>query len=54
MMGIIPDSAGVFWDAVKAALVFVRNELTLLQARMKEINEWIEEEVITFTTCELN
>ncbi len=38
MMGIIPDSAGGFGDAVKAAQMFVRNELTPLQERMKELN----------------
>jgi len=39
MMGIIPDNTGGFGDAVKASQVFVRNELTPLQERMKEINE---------------
>lgn len=53
MMGIIPDSAGGFGDAVKASQVFVRNELTPLQERMKEINYWIGEEVITFRPYEL-
>jgi len=38
MIGIIPDNAG---DVVKAAQVFVRNELTPLQERMKEINTWL-------------
>lgn len=38
MMGIIPDNTGGFGDAVKAAQVFVRNELTSLQERFKEIN----------------
>jgi PBSX family phage portal protein len=48
MMGIIPDNSGGFGDAVKASQVFVRNELTPLQERMKEINDWMGEEVITF------
>lgn len=48
MMGIIPDNTGGFGDAVKAAQVFVRNELTPLQERMREINLWIGEEVINF------
>lgn len=48
LMGIIPDNAGGFGDVVKAAQVFVRNELTPLQERMKEINEWMGEEVIAF------
>ena len=48
MMGIIPDSAGGFGDAVKAAQVFVRNELTPLQERMKEMNSWAGENIISF------
>ncbi len=48
MMGIIPDNTGGFRDAVKAAQVFVRNELTPLQERMKEINKWVNEDVILF------
>ncbi|MBP2194719.1 phage portal protein [Pantoea cypripedii] len=53
MMGIIPDNTGGFGDAVKAAQVFVRNELTPLQERLKEINSWIGDEVITFRPYEL-
>ncbi|WP_413514420.1 phage portal protein [Serratia proteamaculans] len=52
MMGIIPDNSGGFGDAKKAAQVFVRNELTPLQERMKEVNEWISEEVIRFSPYE--
>ena len=48
MMRIISDNSGGFGDAVKAAHVFVCNELTLPQERIKEINYWINEEVITF------
>jgi len=48
MMGIIPDNAGGFGDVEKAAQVFVRNELTPLQERMKEINYWVGEKLITF------
>jgi len=54
MMGIIPDNSGGFGDAVKASQVFVRNELTPLQERLKEINDWIGEEVINFRTYELS
>lgn len=53
MMGIIPDNSGGFGDAVKASQVFVRNELTPLQERMKEINDWMGEEVINFSKYEL-
>jgi len=48
MMGIIPDNTGGFGDAVKAAQVFVRNELTPLQERMKELNLFIGTNVIQF------
>ncbi len=53
MMGIIPDNSGGFGDAVKASQVFVRNELTPLQERMKEINDWMGEEVIAFRSYSL-
>ena len=53
MMGIIPDNSGGFGDAVKASQVFVRNELTPLQERLKEMNYWIDEEVIRFRTYSL-
>ncbi|MHC2597772.1 PBSX family phage portal protein [Kluyvera sp. 1366] len=48
MMGIIPDNTGGFGDAVKAAQVFVRNELTPLQERMKEMNSWAGDNIISF------
>lgn len=48
MMGIIPDNSGGFGDAVKAAQVFVRNELMPLQERMKEINTWLNKDIISF------
>jgi PBSX family phage portal protein len=53
MMGIIPNNTGGFGDVKKAAQVFVRNELTPLQERMKEVNDWIGEEVIRFNNYEL-
>lgn len=53
MMGIIPDNSGGFGDVKKAAQVFVRNELTPLQERMKEVNDWIGEDVIKFAPYEL-
>lgn len=53
MMGIIPDNTGGFGDAVKAAQVFVRNELTPLQERMKELNDWLGKNVISFSNYEL-
>ncbi|SUW65439.1 phage portal protein, PBSX family [Buttiauxella agrestis] len=53
MMGVIPNNTGGFGDVVKAAQVFVRNELTPLQERIKEVNEWIGAEVIRFKPYEL-
>lgn len=40
MMGVIPNNTGGFGDVVKAAQVFVRNELTPLQERINEVNDW--------------
>jgi len=48
MMGIIPDNAGGFGDVEKAAQVFVRNELTPLQERIKEVNFHQGVKVINF------
>ncbi|HEY1843661.1 MAG TPA: phage portal protein [Buttiauxella sp.] len=53
MMGVMPNNTGGFGDVVKAAQVFVRNELTPLQERMKELNDWIGMEVIRFKPYEL-
>ncbi len=53
MMGIIPENSGGFGDSVKASQVFVRNELTPLQERFKELNAWFGEGVISFTSYEL-
>lgn len=48
LMGIVPNNVGGFGDIEKAAQVFVQNELQPLQSRMRELNEWIGEEVIQF------
>lgn len=53
MMGIIPNNTGGFGDVAKASQVFVRNELTPLQERLKEVNDWIGKEVIRFKPYEL-
>ncbi len=50
LMGIIPNNTGGFGDIEKASRVFVRNELIPLQARMKELNDWLGEDVISFST----
>lgn len=53
MMGIIPNNTGGFGDVVNASQVFVRNELTPLQERMKEINDVVGMEVIAFKPYKL-
>lgn len=54
MMGIIPNNTGGFGDVEKASLVFVRNELIPLQKRLQELNEWLDDEVITFERYSLD
>lgn len=54
MMGIIPQNAGGFGDVGKASTVFVRNELTPLQNRMMELNDWLGDEVIRFAPYNLD
>lgn len=48
LMGVVPQNIGGFGDVTKAAQVFARNELGPLQERMKELNEWMGEEVVRF------
>lgn len=54
MMGIIPNNTGGFGDVEKASRVFVRNELIPLQERIKELNEWLGDEVIRFAKYTLD
>ncbi len=49
MVGIIPNNTGDFGDVTKVAQVFVRNELIPLQERIKEVNEWVGEEIMCFS-----
>jgi PBSX family phage portal protein len=53
MMGMMPNSTGGFGDVVKAAEVFVRNELASLQERLKEINYWLQDDVVKFSVYKL-
>lgn len=48
MMGIIPNNTGGFGDVEKASRFFVRNELMPLQKRLCEVNDWREEDIISF------
>ncbi|WP_422615913.1 phage portal protein [Photorhabdus asymbiotica] len=54
MMGIIPQNTGGFGYVEKAAKVFVRNELMPLQSKMKQLNDWIGEDVIRFERYSLD
>ena len=48
LMGMMPNNTGGFGDVVKAAQVFVRNELCPLQSRLGEINDWLGMDIIKF------
>lgn len=54
LMGGKPENVGSVGDVEKVARVFVRNELTPLQARISEINQWLGEEVIRFKKYSLD
>ena len=54
MMGMKPNNTGGFGDMVKAAEVFVRNELAPLLEHVKEINRWLGQNVIEFNTYDLS
>lgn len=53
MMGITPNNTGGFGDVEKASRVFVRNELIPLQKRLRELNDWLGEEIIKFEEYKL-
>ena len=53
LMGIVPNNTGGFGDVEKATRVFFINEIIPLQERLKEINSWVGEEVITFSDYKL-
>lgn len=49
LMGMLPNNVGGFGDVEKAAMVFARNEIAPLQARMAHaINTWAGHKVCTF------
>ena len=53
LMGIVPNNTGGFGDVEKATKVFFVNEIIPLQERLKEINERLGIEVITFSEYKL-
>lgn len=48
LMGIVPGNTGGFGAIMPAARVFARNEIEPLQARFRELNNWLGEEVVRF------
>ena len=53
LLGVLPNNTGGFGAIEPAARVFARNELKPLQARFRELNDWLGEEVIVFEDYEL-
>lgn len=53
LLGLVPNNTGGFGAVEPAARVFAMNELEPLQARFRECNEWLGEEVIRFTPYSL-
>lgn len=53
LLGVVPSNTGGFGAIEPAARVFVKNELEPLQARFRELNEWIGQEVVRFSEYEL-
>lgn len=54
LMGGKPENVGSVGDVEKVAKVFVRNELTPLQARFMELNEWAGDDIIRFEKYSLD
>ncbi|BBP82993.1 hypothetical protein PHLH8_26350 [Pseudomonas sp. Pc102] len=48
LMGIVPVNAGGFGSIRDATEVWVQNELEPLKARLRQVNEWVGEEVVRF------
>ncbi|WP_201556293.1 phage portal protein [Psychrobacter sp. 72-O-c] len=53
LMGVVPNNAGGFGDAKKAAEVFYWHEILPLQNMLLDINEQVGETIITFNGYEL-
>ncbi len=48
LMGIVPGNTGGFGAIKPAAEVFARNEIEPLQAKFRELNDWLGQEVVRF------
>lgn len=53
LMGIMPTNTSGFGDVEKAAKAFAINEIEPIQNRMRELNDWLGEEVIRFEQYKL-
>ena len=49
-MGIVPQNAGGFGSIREAAMIYAANELEPIQSRMMQINDWIGEQVLSFSS----
>ncbi|WP_434771153.1 phage portal protein [Pseudomonas entomophila] len=49
LMGVVPQNSGGFGSVCEAARVWKANELESEQGRLKQINEWLGEDVINFS-----
>lgn len=49
LLGVIPSNNGGFGDVRTANDVFFVNEIEAIMMRLREVNEWIGQEVVTFT-----
>jgi len=50
---VVPQNAGGFGSITDATAVWEANELAPLQARLRQVNDWVGEEVIRFRPFEL-
>lgn len=53
LMGVMPNNAGGFGDAKKAAEVFYWYEILTLQNMLFDINDQVGEEIISFNEYQL-
>jgi hypothetical protein len=51
-MGIVPQNAGGFGSIKEAAQIWAMNELEPIQARLQQVNEWLEDEIVRFRMFE--
>lgn len=48
LMGIVPQNAGGFGSIKDATEMWIANELVPIRERLRQINDWLGEEVVTF------